>query len=133
MPVELNLTTPAVLFSAISLLLLAYTNRFLALAQLIRSLYARYVETHSELLKGQIENLKKRVYIIKAMQFTGISSLLLCVLSMFLIYVEAKLAAELTFGLALLLLMASLGLSAWEIRISVRALELQIRELREKH
>lgn len=132
MPVELSLTTPAVLFSAISLLLLAYTNRFLALANLIRTLSVKYRENKSELLKGQLKNLKKRVYIIKSMQFAGISSLLLCVLSMFLIYIAAGIIAELVFGVALVLLIISLGLSAWEINISVQALELQLEELKEK-
>ncbi len=132
MPVELNLTTPAVLFSAISLLLLAYTNRFLALANLIRNLAQQYRQSQSELLKGQINNLKKRVYIIRSMQFSGISSLLLCVLSMFLIYISASLLAEIVFGVALILLIISLGLSTWEINISVRALELQLKDLREK-
>jgi len=131
-PVELNLTTPAVLFSAISLLLLAYTNRFLALANLIRNLAQQYRQSQSELLKGQINNLKKRVYIIRSMQFSGISSLLLCVLSMFLIYISASLLAEIVFGVALILLIISLGLSTWEINISVRALELQLKDLREK-
>jgi len=132
MPVELNLTTPAVLFSAISLLLLAYTNRFLTLANLIRTLHGKYTETKSELIKGQIKNLKKRVDIIKSMQFSGISSLLLCVLSMFLIYIAATVFAEIVFGIALLLLILSLGLSAWEINISVEALELHLKELKEK-
>ena len=35
---ELTLTTPSILFSAISLIMLAYTNRFLAYASVIRSL-----------------------------------------------------------------------------------------------
>ncbi|MFY0672144.1 MAG: DUF2721 domain-containing protein [Bacteroidia bacterium] len=128
----LTLTTPAVLFSAISLLLLAYTNRFLAIANLIRTLYTKYDETKSELINGQIQNLKKRVYIIRSMQFAGISSLFLCVLSMFLIYISAVLLAEIVFGIALILLIVSLGLSGWEINISVKALELHLKELREK-
>ena len=132
MPAELTLTTPAVLFSAISLLLLAYTNRFLAIANLIRTLYTKYMETESELIRGQIQNLKKRVYIIRSMQFSGISSLFLCVLSMFLIYVSANLFAEIVFGIALILLIISLALSGWEINISVQALELHLKELKEK-
>lgn len=132
MTYELSLTTPALLFSAISLLLLAYTNRFLAIANLIRTLYSKYVETKSELLKGQIENLKKRVYIIRAMQFAGITSLLLCVLCMFLIYISAPTIAAIVFGVALLLLILSLALSAWEINISVKALELHLAQLEER-
>lgn len=126
---ELSLTTPALLFSAISLLLLAYTNRFLALASLIRALYATYTESKSELLKGQINSLKTRVDIIKAMQLTGIASLFLCVASMFLIYIHWEFIAELIFGCALLLLIVSLGLSGWEIKMSVTALELHLSQI----
>lgn len=90
------------------------------------------METESELIRGQIQNLKKRVYIIRSMQFSGISSLFLCVLSMFLIYVSANLFAEIVFGIALILLIISLALSGWEINISVQALELHLKELKEK-
>ncbi|NJM14123.1 MAG: DUF2721 domain-containing protein [Bacteroidales bacterium] len=127
----LTLTTPALLFSAISLLLLAYTNRFLSLAQLIRSLHARYKEQPNILLLGQIKNLRKRVYLIRHMQVTGIVSLLLCVLCMFLIYVTWVLAAEIIFGVALALLIISLALSTWEINISVKALDLHLGDIEE--
>ncbi len=87
---NLGLTTPALLFSAISLLLLAYTNRFLALASLVRSLYAEYKEKPNEIIFGQISNLKQRLMLIRNMQIYGIVSLLLCVVSMFLIYVKSN-------------------------------------------
>ncbi|MFN3556178.1 MAG: DUF2721 domain-containing protein [Bacteroidales bacterium] len=128
----LNLTTPALLFSAISLILLAYTNRFLTLAQLVRSLHAKYKENPSELLYGQIDNLRRRVYLIKSMQIYGVGSLLLCVLSMFLIYVGKNLAAEIIFGLGLVLLIISLAISIWEINISVKALNLHISDLEDR-
>ena len=126
---DLTLTTPALLFSAISLLLLAFTNRFLALATLVRGLHAKYKENPDELLFGQIKNLRLRLNLIRHMQIYGITSLLLWVVCMFLIYVSYMLIAIYVFGLALLLLIGSLGISIWEIQISVRALNLQLSDL----
>ena len=78
---EIDLTTPALLFSAISLIMLAYTNRFLSYAQLVRTLKDQYRENHSAVTAAQIINLRKRLYLTRAMQVTGIGSLLLCVYS----------------------------------------------------
>ena len=125
----LTLTTPALLFSAISLLLLAYTNRFLALAQLVRNLHALYKQNSDSILLGQIKNIRVRVHIIRYMQISGIVSLLLCVLSMFLIYIGESIWSEAIFGVALLLLIASLALSVWEIQISVKALDLHLSDI----
>ena len=85
---EIDLTTPALLFSAISLIMLAYTNRFLSYAQLVRTLRDQYRENHSAVTAAQIANLRKRLYLTRAMQVTGIGSLLLCVVSMFLMYIQ---------------------------------------------
>lgn len=123
---HLTLTTPALLFSAISLILLAYTNRFLSYATLVRQLHDKYKLDPDDVLRGQIDNLQKRLYLIRSMQVLGISSLLLCVLCMFLTYVNWIAVAETVFGIALLLLIASLGVSIREIIISVRALELHL-------
>jgi len=125
----LTLTTPALLFSAISLLLLAYTNRFLAYANLVRTLHARFKENRDSLLIGQIQNLRKRLVLTRTMQLLGIGSLLLCVLCMFLVYVDVQLAAEIIFGIALLMLIVSLAISVWEIQISVRALDLHLSDM----
>jgi len=125
----LTLTTPAVLFSAISLLLLAYTNRFLALANLVRNLYAEYKQKPDHNIFGQIKNLKTRLNLIRNMQIYGIVSLLLCVLCMFLIYIDWQGTAEIIFGIALVLLILSLALSVREIQISVKALNLQLGDL----
>lgn len=125
----LDLTTPALLFSAISLLLLAYTNRFLTLAQLVRSLHGIYKENPNHIILGQIRNLRKRLHLIRYMQFAGITSLLICVLCMFLIYIGQMVWSEIIFGIALVLLIISLALSAWEIHISVKALDLQLSDI----
>jgi len=128
---QLTLTTPALLFSAISLIMLAYTNRFLAYASVIRNLYARYQENSDENLIKQIKNLKSRLNLTRYMQIFGITSLLLCVLTMFLIYVEFHVLAVWIFGVALLLLILSLALLIREIQISVGALGVQLKGIEE--
>ncbi len=128
---EITLTTPALLFPAISLLLLAYTNRFLVIASLIRKLHAEFKEQQDQLLIGQIENLRKRVVLIRNMQALGISSLFLCVLCMFLIFAGEYMAGNVVFGISLLLLLVSLGMSVREIQISIYALNIQLSDLEE--
>lgn len=128
---ELTLATPALLFSAISLIMLAYTNRFLAYAQLVRTLHARYQENKDQVLLWQIRNLRRRLTLTRGMQVLGISSLLLCVVTMFFIYVGTMLLAEVIFGIALLLLIGSLALLIWEIQISTRALDLHLGDMEE--
>jgi peptidoglycan/LPS O-acetylase OafA/YrhL len=129
---QLTLTTPALLFSAISLILLAYTNRFLAYATVVRNLHTRFKENPTQLLLGQIKNLRKRLKLTRSMQILGITSLLLCVLCMFLIYIELMVWAEVIFGVALVLLILSLSLSIQEIIISVKALDLQLSDMEEE-
>lgn len=128
---KLDLTTPALFFSAISLLLLAYTNRFLSLAQLVRSLHAQYKSEPTKTVLGQIKNLRKRLHLIRTMQVAGLTSLLMCVLCMFLIYIQAQLIAEILFGISMVLLIISLALSVWEIQISVKALDLHLSDIEE--
>jgi peptidoglycan/LPS O-acetylase OafA/YrhL len=126
---QLTLTTPALLFSAVSLIILAYTNRFLAYASVIRNLHTTFKENPNSVLLGQIHNLRKRLRLTQAMQILGISSLLLCVVCMFLIYVQLHVWAEALFGIALILLILSLAISIREIQISVKALDLHLNDM----
>ncbi|MDC1385701.1 MAG: DUF2721 domain-containing protein [Crocinitomicaceae bacterium] len=128
---ELTLTTPALLFSAISLIMLAYTNRFLAYASVIRNLHDKYLEKHDDLLILQIKNLRLRLNLTRWMQIFGISSLLCCVLTMFLSYINQDSVAVWVFGFALLLLIISLALLIKEIHISVYALKLHLSDMEE--
>lgn len=126
---EFSLTTPALLFSAVSLIMLAYTNRFLSYAQLVRNLKDQYLQNRSEVTAAQIANLRKRLYLTRSMQILGISSLFFCVVSMFLAYVDFRILSAYVFGLALLLLIASLAVSIREIQISVKALEIHLQDI----
>ncbi|GAB6138538.1 DUF2721 domain-containing protein [Halanaerobaculum tunisiense] len=127
---EFTLTTPALIFSTISLLLLAYTNRFVVLANLIRNLHdeAKKKGTKDDIIASQLMNLKKRVKIIRNMQFLAILALFFCVLSMFFLFFNNKIAGEVFFAFGLGSLMLSLLLSAIEINISVNALNIQLSE-----
>ena len=126
---QITLTTPALLFSAISLMLLAYTNRFLGYASLIRGLHEKFKENPNEMLKGQIANIRKRLYLTRNMQIMGVTSLFLCVGTMFLIFVGLLVIAVWVFGVALLAMIASLGVSIYEIMISVKALDLHLSDM----
>ena len=129
---ELTLITPTFLFSAISLIFLAYTNRFLSYAQLVRTLKDQYMEDRSHLTKAQILNLKKRLNLTRYMQLCGVASLLLCVITMFIIYLGMQLIAAYMFGFALILLILSLSLSVWEIQISVKSLGIYLSDMEHK-
>ena len=128
---ELQLTTPALLFSAISLIMLAYTNRFLAYASVIRNLHDNYLEKQDDSLILQIKNLRLRLNLTRWMQTFGITSLLCCVLTMFLIYIDQNAIAVWIFGIALLLLITSLTFLIKEIHISVYALKLHLSDMEE--
>jgi len=111
--------------------MLAYTNRFLAYAAVIRNLHAKFLEKQDKSLLRQIKNLKLRLNLTRWMQFYGITSLLFCVLAMFLIYIKFQLTAVYVFGIALILLIISLALLIKEIQISVEALQHHIADIEE--
>ena len=126
---ELTLSIPALLFPAISLTMLAYNARYLAIAALIRQLHQKYQETESAAIALQVKQLRKRLSIIKNMQATAIFSFLLAVITMSLIYIEFTFWANLIFGISLLALMVSLILSLIEVQLSTRALSIQLENM----
>lgn len=126
---ELNLITPTLLFSAVSLILLAYTNRFLSYAQLIRTLKDKYILHPDSVTAAQIANLRKRLYLTRNMQILGIASLFFCVITMFLLYIGYYTAGVYVFGFALLLFIGSLATCLYELVISVKALEIYLDDM----
>ena len=127
MPLEIS--TPALLFPAISLLFLSYTNRFLHLGALIRKLHSDWLSHREPLLREQIQNLRKRMELIRWMQFFGAVSLFGCVLSMFGVFSGFQVAASILFWIALILMGASLACLIWEVRISGGALALLLNQM----
>jgi hypothetical protein len=126
---ELTLTTPALLFPAISLLLLAYTNRFLTLATLIRSLHSDYKAQPDPFTLVEIRSLRYRVRLVRDMQFLGVSSFLLCVVCMSVLFAGQVWLGSLLFGVSLFLMICSLAFSVREIQVSIDALDLHLRDL----
>ncbi|MCM0041817.1 MAG: DUF2721 domain-containing protein [Algoriphagus sp.] len=127
---ELQLSTPALLFSAITLLMLAFTNRFLAIATLIRGLHKNYLkDPDQEIIVEQIHNLRRRLTLIKNMQLFGVFSFLLCVICMFLLFKGFTDSANWTFVISMVSLLISLGISLVEIQISTKALNLELSDM----
>ncbi|MDF0706798.1 DUF2721 domain-containing protein [Flagellimonas okinawensis] len=126
---QLNLSIPALLFPAISLTMLAYNARYLAIAALIRQLHKQFEETSAQPLKQQINQLRTRLGIIKNMQASAIISFLLAAVTMFLIYVEMRVWANIIFGISLIFLMISLILSFLEVQLSTKALSIQLKNM----
>ncbi len=126
---QLNITTPALMFSAVSLILLAYTNRFLAYAQIVRNLYAEFQKNKNFILINQIKNLRKRLYLIRSMQIFGVASLFSSMASMLLLYFNLTALGGIAFALGLILMILSLLVSLWEIQISIKALDLHLKNM----
>ncbi|MFY7665029.1 DUF2721 domain-containing protein [Flavobacterium sp.] len=126
----LSIETPALLFSATSLILLAYTNRFLTIATIVRSLKKSYEEDERRTTLLEIRNLNLRLTLIRNMQLFGVLSLFLSVFSMLLLFLEQQTSGIYLFGLSLLGLLISLGISFWEISISVEALRLHLSDIK---
>ena len=128
---EITLTMPAILFSTVSLLYVAYTTRFVAISNLIRTLKARFQEDHEDAVLQQISNLRIRVLLIRNMQLSGIISLILSAVSMVFIYIGEQNIGFVFFGLSLLFLIYSMLLAAREIWISVESLNIELNSIHE--
>ncbi len=124
---DITFTTPALLFPAVTFLLIAYTNRFLALGSRIRNLHDRYRENPDEVLLGQIKSMRRRVILIRNMQACGVAGLFCCVICMLLLFSGLQFAGKIFFVISLCLMLASLAISFREILLSVEALSLELR------
>lgn len=129
---EISINTPALLFPAISLIMLAHTNRFLALASLVRALHAEYLKGNAkERIHGQIRNLRYRLRLIRRMQAAGVVSFLTCIICMYCIYIRQMMWAHVLFAISLIFFIISLVLSLIEIQLSTKALELQLSDMQD--
>ncbi len=126
---DFNLSSPALLFSAISLFMMAHTNRFIALAKLIREYVSLYEEKKEDRIFRQIKNFKIRLRVLKNSQVCAVTSFLLCVISMFLIFILKQTLAKIAFGLSLIVLFVSLVLSLHELLLSIGALNIEMRRI----
>ncbi|MDE3251181.1 MAG: DUF2721 domain-containing protein [Bacteroidota bacterium] len=127
---DITINTPALFFPAISLIMLAYTNRFLALSNRVRSLHDKYQNHEQKLIiHGQIKNLRYRLKLIKNMQALGVVTFLSSIMCMYLIYIDSMEAAKIIFAFSLIAFSASLALSLLEIQLSTKALELELSDM----
>lgn len=129
---ELSISTPAILFSTVSLMMIAFTNRYLAIASLIRELHDKFRISPDENYVEQIKHLHRRVHIIRNIQFIIVTSLLLSAVSMLFIYLQYQSIAQVLFFVALLLQIAALSLSIWEISLSIHALKIELSDMEEQ-
>lgn len=132
MIMNLNLETPALLFSATSLILLAYTNRFIAISSIVRGLKKSYDDNRRKTILKEIENLNFRIQLMRLMQLFGVKSLFFSVFSMFLLFINFKIWGMIMFGIALFCLLISLAISVIEINISIKALKIHLSDLQLK-
>ncbi len=127
---DITINTPALFFPAISLIMLAYTNRFLALASRVRDLHAKYQEGNNQkMIHGQIRNLRYRIRLIKNMQLFGVISFLCCIFSMYFIFINRMGWANMMFGLGMVLFIVSLIMSLNEIQLSTKAIEIELSDM----
>lgn len=129
---EIPLSTPSLLFPAISLLMLAYTNRFLALASIVRGLHAGWRETKDPLIEAQISNLRRRIVLIRNMQTAGVVSLIACTISMVFLFFNFQPGGQIAFAISLLSMILSLSLTLNEVMISGHALDVQLSDMQPK-
>jgi hypothetical protein len=129
---EITLTTPALLFPAVAFLLVAYTSRFLAIGARIRNLHERYQTRSEATVYKQIVSLKRRVVLIRNMQACAVAGLFMCIFCMFVLFAGWTTAGQILFGGALVLFLASLGISLHEILLSVDALNLELHDLQKR-
>ena len=127
---DITINTPALFFPAISLIMLAYTNRFLALASRVRDLHAKYLKGDNQsMIHSQIKNLRFRIRLIKNMQAFGVVSFLSCIFSMYFIYIDYLAWANIMFGVGMLAFIISLIMSFHEIQLSTKALEIELSDM----
>ncbi|HEY8940159.1 MAG TPA: DUF2721 domain-containing protein [Cellvibrio sp.] len=129
---EMTITTPSLLFPAISLLMLAYTNRFVVLTNVIRQLSNLEDAASKKVVIRQIENLRLRVQVIRQMQAFGVLSFVFCTMAMFALLLGWLLTGQFLFAVSLVLLVVSLLFSFYEVNISTKAINIELEKFDEK-
>ncbi|MBT3852279.1 MAG: DUF2721 domain-containing protein [Gammaproteobacteria bacterium] len=124
----MEITTPALLFPAISLLFVAYTSRLHSLSVLIRAMTTDGSnESKTMHAKEQLNILKKRVNYIKRMQVFGILSFIFNLITIICLYINYDYLANYIFGFGLFMLSASLFFALLETLISTKALNIHLK------
>lgn len=124
----LELSTPALVFPALSVLMLAYTNKFIAISKRVRALHAEHLKNPSKRVHKQIKSLDKRMKYIRNMQICALSGFSSNIISIAMIFVGLDLFAMIFFSLGLILVLCSLIICIIEIYLSVQAMSVLLEE-----
>ncbi len=126
---DIAITTPALLFPAISVLFLAYSNRFLAIASRIREQHNLFNKTQSPVAKKQIDSLRLRIRFIVAMQVLGVVGIICCTIAMGLIFYGLQYPGNITFAFSMIFIVLSLLASISELLLSTKALNIELEDM----
>ncbi|WP_432741861.1 DUF2721 domain-containing protein [Methylobacter sp. G7] len=126
---DITITTPALLFPAISVLFLAYSNRFLAIAGRIREQHNLFNKTQSPIAKKQIDSLRQRIRFIVAMQLLAVIGIICCIIAMGLIFYGLQYDGNLAFGFSMIFIVLSLLASISELLLSTKALNIELEDM----
>ena len=129
---DLNFWYPALLFPAIPLMMIVFGNRYSSLSKLIRDLHDRFLKEDEvrDKFTEQIELLTDRLFLVKSMQTLAGLAFIANLLTIFFRYIDVPSVAFSLFGVATILLSASILLFVIEIQKSSSALSKHISDLK---
>jgi hypothetical protein len=123
----LNPAVPALIFPAISLLFLAYTNRFLGLTAVARKMLAAHLAEAQPHWEVQLINIRRRLHLIRQMQMMGLGSIILAALSMGALVNAFERLGQGLFVCSLVCFIGSMGICVHEIKLSIDAIEVEFK------
>jgi hypothetical protein len=132
---ETSIFVPAILFPAIPLMMINFGNRYSTMSALIRRIHDEFVSRpemppeNAERYLGQIATLRRRLYLVRAMQTMAATAFFLNLATMLAIYARLPLPAHGLFTVVLAFMMAAMLLFVVEIQISAKALELHLSDV----
>ena len=128
---NIDYTVTALMFPAIPLLMVVYSNRFHTLSRLIRELHDEHVyEKHIPAeWKKQFINLSRRISILRWTIMFAAFGFLFNMLTVFALYLNELFLARVIFGSCCLSMIISIIFFIREIQISTNALNLHMSDM----
>jgi hypothetical protein len=126
---DIAVTTPALLFPAITILFLAYSNRFLTIATRIREKHADFNKTQSPIAQKQIVSFRRRIGYIVAMEMLAVLGIISCIVSTGFIFYGLQYYGNVSFAVSMLFIILSLFASIIELVFSTRALNIELEDM----
>lgn len=128
---DIAINTPALLFPAITILFLAYSNRFLTIATRIREKHADFNKTHSPVAAKQIMSFRLRLRYIVAMEMFAVLGIISCTIAMGFIFYGLQNYGNIAFAISMLFIVLSLLASIIELFFSMKALNIELEDMEE--